>query len=191
MDIIALIKEKAKEVHFLTLVFVLLGIALLFIGLTEPTKVGGINISVKNELRIPSIIIGIFFISISLLLERRRSRSGKQTRDIVTNQPENRSFIGSKFYLEVKNTDFKYPLDGKRTVSIGSGKSSDLKIKDDTVDSYQAVIYIENGRYKICNRSARMPTYINDSPVTVSRNLGNNNTIRMGRVKLIFRENKE
>lgn len=85
--------------------------------------------------------------------------------------------------------DWEYPLDGKQVVYIGRRDDNDIILRDETADTRQAVIYWEKGRYRINNLSRDVPTRVNDRPITW-QNLGNGNTIQMGRTKLIFRERK-
>ena len=97
-----------------------------------------------------------------------------------------------RFCLEMKlrrGPSWVYPLDGRRQVSIGRGASNDLRLTDPTADTRQAVIYWEGGRYKINNLSARVPTRVNKRVIT-KQNLGDGNTIQMGRTKLIFRDKR-
>ncbi len=95
-----------------------------------------------------------------------------------------------RFYLKMKlrhRPNWIYPLDGKAMVYIGRGADNDLRLTDPTADTRQAVIYWEDGRYKINNLSARAPTRVNKRVIT-KQNLGDGNTIQMGRTKLIFRD---
>jgi pSer/pThr/pTyr-binding forkhead associated (FHA) protein len=80
-----------------------------------------------------------------------------------------------------------YPLDGKTQIYIGRREDNDIRLNDPLANTRQAVIYWENGRYKINNLSARMPTTVNGRPIT-KQNVGDGNTIQMGRTKLIFRD---
>lgn len=103
---------------------------------------------------------------------------------------ERKGQVGSRFYLEMKLRDgpnWIFPLDGKRIVRIGRDAGNDLLLTDPQADGRQAVIYWEDGRYKIANQSARVPTKVNNRPIT-RQNLGDGNTIQMGRTKLIFRD---
>ena len=111
--------------------------------------------------------------------QRQRSRS-----------PPRPSTARPRFYLEMKmrsGPNWVYPLDGKAQVYIGRRADNDLRLTDPTADTRQAVIYWEGGRYKINNLSARVPTRVNNRPIT-KQNLGDGNTIQMGRTKLIFRD---
>jgi hypothetical protein len=115
------------------------------------------------------------------------SRSEEQ-RDRLSPRP----FIKPRFYLEMKlrsGPNWVYPLDGKLQVCIGRREDNDVRLNDQLADTRQAVIYWENGRYKINNLSARMPTRVNGRPIT-KQNVGDGNTIQMGRTKLIFRHRK-
>lgn len=94
-----------------------------------------------------------------------------------------------RFYLEMKlrhGPNWVYPLDGKARVYIGRRADNDLRLTDPTADTCQAVIHWEGGRYKINNLSTRVLTRVNNRPIT-KQNLGNGNTIQMGRTRLIFR----
>ena len=95
-----------------------------------------------------------------------------------------------RYYLEMKlqrGPNWIYPLDGKTVVYIGRRPDNDLVLRDPTADTRQAVIYWEGGRYKINNLSRRVPTRVNGRPIT-KQNLGDGNTIQLGRTKLIFRD---
>jgi pSer/pThr/pTyr-binding forkhead associated (FHA) protein len=80
-----------------------------------------------------------------------------------------------------------YPLDGKHQVYVGRRADNDLRLTDPAADTRQAVIYWEDGRYKINNLSRRTPTRVNKRPIT-KQNLGNGNTIELGRTRFIFRD---
>jgi pSer/pThr/pTyr-binding forkhead associated (FHA) protein len=80
-----------------------------------------------------------------------------------------------------------FPLDGKKMVYIGRREDNDLVLRDPTADTRHAVIYWEDGRFKINNLSSRTPTQVNNRPIT-KQNLGDGNTIQMGHTKLIFRQ---
>lgn len=100
------------------------------------------------------------------------------------------SLVRPRFYLEMRlqhGPNWLYPLDGRMQVYIGRGADNDLRLTDPTADRRQAVIYWEDGRYKINNLSAQMPTLVNGRPIT-KQNLGDGNTIQMGHTKLIFRD---
>jgi hypothetical protein len=85
--------------------------------------------------------------------------------------------------------DWEFPLEGKRTVYIGRRDDNDLVLRDRTAATRQAVVYWEDGRYKINNLSSQTPTRVNNRSIT-KQNLGDGNTIQMGRTKLIFRQKK-
>jgi hypothetical protein len=107
--------------------------------------------------------------------------------------PEPGKAKGLRIWLAAKvrgGPDWVFPLDGKQTVYIGRREDNDLVLRDPTADTRQAVIYRESGRFKINNLSSRTPTQVNNRPIT-KQNLGNGNTIQMGRTKLIFRQRKE
>lgn len=96
----------------------------------------------------------------------------------------------ARFYLEMKlqrGSNWVYALDGKAQVYVGRRADNDLRLTDPAADTRQAVIYWEDERYKINNLSARTPTQVNGRPIT-KQNLGDGNTIQMGRTKLIFRD---
>ena len=104
--------------------------------------------------------------------------------------PPQPSTTHPRFYLEIKlrhSPNWVYPLDGKAMVYIGRRADNDLRLTDPTADTRQAVIYWEDGRYKINNLSSRVPTRVNKRVIT-KQNLGDGNTIQMGRTKLIFRD---
>ena len=95
-----------------------------------------------------------------------------------------------RYYLEMKlrnGPNWIYPLDGRTQVHIGRHADSDLVLLDSTADTRQAVIYRERSRFKIANLSKRTATLVNGRPIT-KQNLGDGNTIQMGRTKLIFRD---
>lgn len=91
-------------------------------------------------------------------------------------------------YLEVKGTDWYFPLPHKQ-VLFGTGPECDVRLADRTADSRQAVIYWQEGRYKIVTQSthSRYPTRVNNKVIR-SQNLGDGNTIRMGWNLFIFRD---
>jgi hypothetical protein len=106
----------------------------------------------------------------------------------VSTQP--RGQVGPRFYLEMKlrrGPNWIFPLDGRPIVRIGRNPGNDLLLTDRSADGEQAVIYWEDGRYKIVNRSARVPTRVNNRPI-IRQNLGDGNTIQMGQTKFIFRD---
>jgi len=95
-----------------------------------------------------------------------------------------------RFYLEMKlrrGPNWIYPLDGESQVYIGRRADNNLRLTDPMADTRQAVIYWEDGRYKINNLSSRVPTQVNGRPIT-KQNIGDGNTVQMGRTKLIFRD---
>lgn len=95
-------------------------------------------------------------------------------------------------YLEMKlqhGSNWVYSLEGKRQVYIGRREDNDLRLKDRMADGRQAVIYWEEGRFKINNLSAVRPTLVNGKPIT-KQNLGDGNTIQLGNTKLIFRDRR-
>ena len=91
-------------------------------------------------------------------------------------------------YLAVKGTDWHYPL-GREHVYLGTGPKCQVRLQNGTADSQQAVIYWQDGRYKINNLSTRYPTRVNNK-VFRTQNLGDGNTIRMGRNLFIFRDER-
>jgi hypothetical protein len=93
-------------------------------------------------------------------------------------------------WLEVKGTHWRYPLAGRRIIYLGRHQDSQVVLKDKAADTRQAVIYWEDGRYKINNLSARSQTRVNGRPIT-KQNLGDGNSITMGRTVLIFRDRGE
>ena len=104
--------------------------------------------------------------------------------------PRRPSTAKPRFYLKMKlrhGPNWIYPLDGKAMVYIGRRADNDLRLTDPTADTRQAVIYWEGGRYKINNLSSRVFTRVNGRVIT-KQNLGDGNTIQMGRTKLIFRD---
>lgn len=91
-------------------------------------------------------------------------------------------------WLAIKGRpEWRFPLDGRKMVYIGRRQDNDLVLRDQAADTRQAVIYWEGDRYKINNLSSKTPTKVNGRPIT-KQNLGNGNTIQMGRTKLIFRD---
>jgi pSer/pThr/pTyr-binding forkhead associated (FHA) protein len=81
-------------------------------------------------------------------------------------------------------------LAGRRIIYLGRHQDSQVVLKDKAADTRQAVIYWEDGRYKINNLSARSQTRVNGRPIT-KQNLGDGNSITMGRTVLIFRDRGE
>lgn len=98
----------------------------------------------------------------------------------------------SQAFLEMKlqrGPNWVYPLKGRRHIYIGRRDDNDLRLTDPTADTRQAVIYREDGRYKINNLSAKRPTLVNGRRIT-KQNLGDGNTIELGNTKLIFRDRR-
>lgn len=95
-------------------------------------------------------------------------------------------------YLEMKlqrGSNWIYSLEGKRQVYIGRREDNDLRLRDRMADARQAVIYWEEGRFKINNLSTVRPTLVNGKPIT-RQNLGDGNTVQLGNTKLIFRDRR-
>jgi hypothetical protein len=86
--------------------------------------------------------------------------------------------------------DWEFSLEGRNQVFIGRRQDNDLVLRDPDADTRQAVIYWESERFKINNLSSQSPTRVNGRPIT-KQNLGDGNTIQMGRTKLIFRQEKD
>lgn len=93
-------------------------------------------------------------------------------------------------YLAVKGTDWTFPLP-QRQVLFGVGPECEVRLADRTADSRQTVIYWQDGRYKIANQSTikRFPTRVNNNIIR-SQNLGDGNTIHMGRNRFIFHDER-
>lgn len=114
----------------------------------------------------------------------KRPQSSTSTADSVVHKP--------KTYLEMKlkhGTNWIYSLDGKGQVYIGRRDDNHLRLKDEAADNRQAVIYWEDGRFKINNLSSKRPTLVNGRPIT-KQNLGDGNTIQLGNTKFIFRDRR-
>lgn len=94
-----------------------------------------------------------------------------------------------QYWLEVKGTDWRYPLANRSPIYLGRATDNQVRLKDSTADTRQAVIYWEDNRYKINNLSTRTPTRINNRTFS-KQNLGHGNTIQMGKTKLVFRQRK-
>lgn len=187
-----IIQEKLKEESLVFLIFLSIGVFLILIGIIDqPIKIHGYNIISKNEFRWVAILIGLFCVLAALFLRKNSSQPIKVVQNVENKQEASKKTINCQYYLEVKDKNWMYSLDGKKIVNIGRGESNNIKINDKTVDIYQAAIYTENSRYKIRNCSSQIPIYINSSLVTAPRNLGDNNTIKMGQVELLFRVNKK
>ena len=93
-----------------------------------------------------------------------------------------------RYWLEVKHKKWRFPLDERSAVYIGRKSDCTIQLTDPGTAPKQAVIYWEEGRYKINNLSSRhVLTKVNGRPIT-KQNLGHGNTIEMGRTKLIFRD---
>ena len=93
----------------------------------------------------------------------------------------------SRYFLEVRGTTWRYPLRVPSTIYIGRNPDSQIRLKDHTADSRQAVIYWEDNRFKINNLSHRVATLVNGRRIT-KQNLGDGNTIQLGRTRIIFRD---
>lgn len=88
-------------------------------------------------------------------------------------------------YLAVQRTRWRYPL-GTEPVIIGRDADCHVVLLDPAAAPRQAVIYWQDGRYKINNLAVAPPTLV-DRRSFRTQNLGNGNKIRMGRTELIFR----
>lgn len=88
-----------------------------------------------------------------------------------------------------KGPNWEYVLDGRRRVYIGSNPDNDILLQDPDADAQHALIYWDDARsrFRIRNLSHRGTT-VNNRPIA-DQNLGDGNTIRMGRTELIFRQN--
>lgn len=91
-------------------------------------------------------------------------------------------------YLTVRGTSWRYPLP-RHTILMGTGPDCQVRLPPNTADSRQAAIFWEDGRYKIRNLSQISPTQVNNRRFG-TQNLGDGNTIRMGRNRLIFRDER-
>lgn len=87
-------------------------------------------------------------------------------------------------YLMVRGTNWRYPLP-RHTVIMGAAPDCQVVLPPGTADGRQAAVFWEDGRYKIRNLSQTMPTQVNNRRFH-TQNLGDGNTIRMGRNRLIF-----
>jgi len=94
-----------------------------------------------------------------------------------------------EFWLEVKRTSWRYPLKPGPAVYIGRHEDNQIRLMDRGADTRQAVVYWEEGRFKINNLSSGNPTRVNGKRIT-KQNLGHGNTIHMGPTKLIFRDGR-
>jgi hypothetical protein len=163
------------------LVFVVGGVVVVLVAIS-------INSEVNAQLKLPGR--AEFYIDTSRDEWRKRaSSSGDVEQRHSANAPP-RSSPKPRFYLEMNlkhGPNWIFPLDGKSQVYIGRRQDNTLKLTDSTADTRQAVIYWEDGRYKINNLSSRVPTKVNNHKFT-RQNLGDGNTITMGRTKLIFRD---
>ena len=90
-----------------------------------------------------------------------------------------------------KGSNWEYGLDGRAQVYIGRRFDNDIVLQDPDADTRHAVIYWDSNRsrYRINNLSSR-GTKVNGRLISM-QNLGNGNTIRMGRTELIFRQVRE
>ncbi len=95
----------------------------------------------------------------------------------------------ARYFLHVKGTRWRYPL-GDQHVYIGRSAGCQIRLRDSHAAGRQAVIYMEDGRYKINNLSPQPPTLVNGRPIT-TQNLGNGNKIRAGRTEFIFRDARQ
>ena len=93
-------------------------------------------------------------------------------------------------YLAVRGTDWYFALP-QRQVLFGTSPECQVRLADRTADSRQTVIYWQDGRHKIVNQStnARYPTRVNHKIIR-SQNLGDGNTIHMGRNRFIFHDER-
>lgn len=113
-------------------------------------------------------------------------QSGPPKAGGAARRPSYRTWLAAKVR---GGPDWVFPLDGRQRVFIGRHEDNDLVLRDPTAATRQAVIYWEDGRYRINNLSTDRPTQVNNRPISW-QNLGDGNTILMGRTKLIFRQKK-
>ncbi|WP_295882326.1 FHA domain-containing protein [uncultured Thiohalocapsa sp.] len=111
---------------------------------------------------------------------RRGALSPAQNRPAAGSAPRRR-------WLEAKGMRWYYPLDGRSLIYLGRHQDNQVVLKDKAADGRQAVIYWEDGRYKINNLSVRSHTRVNGRPIT-KQNLGDGNSITMGGTVLVFRD---
>lgn len=121
-----------------------------------------------------------FLIDFENSKEWRNGRQ-RQARNQAKSPPAN-------YYLMVKGSNWRYPL-RKEHVYIGRNDKCQIKLRDQTADLNQAVIYWEGGRYRINNMSSRVPTYVNNRPITI-HSLEDGNIISMGKTRLVFRSRR-
>lgn len=88
-------------------------------------------------------------------------------------------------YLAVQRSRWRYPL-GAEPVIIGRDADCHVVLLDPAAAPRQAVIYWQDGRYKLNNLSTAPYTLVDGRPIR-SQHLGNGNKIRLGRTELIFR----
>lgn len=95
----------------------------------------------------------------------------------------------ARCYLHVKGTQWRFPL-GKQHVYIGRGADCHIRLRDSHIDSRQAVIYLDDGRYRINNLSQTTPTLVNGQSIS-KQSLSNGSRIRMGQTEFIFRDKRQ
>jgi len=151
-----------------------------------------------NDVFLLFILVGGIILVLLLLLKDKgtgRLRLGKA--ELLIDFENNRKWVRGRqpprpdqpqppadFYLSVKGTDWRYPLQ-RETVYIGRKEDSQIRLFDKSADTRQAVVYWDGNRYKINNLSSRTPTRVNGRIIT-TQFLGDGNTIQMGRTRLIF-----
>lgn len=162
-----------EQMTFLLLVFILVGAVIMIIALI-------VNLRLKARLRLPG--------KAEFYIDTSRSGWTKAPKGVpIRKQGRDRRQYRTWLAAKVRGgPDWEYVLDGKTQVYIGQQPDNDIVLRDPAADSRHAVIYLEEGRYRINNLS-RKGTKVNNRWITWQR-LGNGNKIRMGNTELIFRE---
>ena len=78
---------------------------------------------------------------------------GSWSRERPKERPNSNQSAYYNSWLELKGTDWQYPLHPRSQVYIGNRNDNDIRLMDSIADARQAVIYSEDNRFKINNLS--------------------------------------
>jgi len=119
-----------------------------------------------------------------LLAQQKEKEEKERIQKIIRQMKRLRGF--SK--LRVVNPDksffdweIKYP-----EISVGSGSHNDLIVNDRTVSSNHLKIYFRNNEYYIEDLGSTNGTFVNGQKIKGEKKLNHNDTIQIGKTKMIF-----
>lgn len=90
------------------------------------------------------------------------------------------------FYYDVKEF---YPLD-KREITLGRGKSCDIRIEDLALSTKHLRIWYEDKEWRIQDLKSKNGTWLNDEPMDEQYLLDDGDIIKLGQLELQFCINK-